>query len=127
MRGGERFQAPKTALPIMKAFIHRRPHLLPCLLTAAALVYAIGDRPYAVYQVLRVVTTATAALLVALGAVHRRWWVVWLFGVVALLFNPFAPIRMTKADWRVIDGVSAGLFTLAAITVCFGPQDRTER
>ncbi|MGV3719280.1 MAG: DUF6804 family protein [Actinomycetota bacterium] len=110
----------------MTAYIQARPHLVPCLITAAALIYAVGDRPYAVYQVLRVVTTGTAALMVALGAVHRRWWVVWLFGIVLLLFNPLAPVHLRKADWRWLDVTTAVLLVVVGTLFSSGAPRRDE-
>ena len=38
----------------------------------------------------------------------------WLFGVIAVLFNPIFPIDMTKEIWMAVDFVTGGLFAYLA-------------
>jgi TPR repeat protein len=67
------------------------------------LVAAVGKHPYGFYMVLRLVITV--------GAVYWAWRVykaglrawTWIFVAVALLLNPFLPIRMQRAQWQPID------------------------
>jgi hypothetical protein len=67
------------------------------------LVAAFGKYPYGFYLVLRLVTTV--------GAVYWAWRsykaglraCAWAFVAVALLLNPFLPIRMQRAQWQPID------------------------
>ena len=62
-----------------------------------------GRHPYGFYMVLR--------LFITVGAVYWAWTVYqeglrawsWLFVFVALLLNPFLPIRMQRAQWEPID------------------------
>jgi arginine exporter protein ArgO len=49
--------------------------------------------------------------------VAYRWevkWVVWVFVPIAILFNPFFPIFLTKGTWRPIDIVCAIVFGISA-------------
>jgi Family of unknown function (DUF6804) len=70
---------------------------------ALLLVAAQGRHGYGFYMVLRLVIT--------LGAVYWAWRVYqvglrgwsWGFAAVALLLNPFLPIRMQRAQWQPID------------------------
>lgn len=67
------------------------------------LVAATGRHSYGFYIVFRLVATV--------GGVYWAWRVygeglrgwVWAFAAVALLMNPFVPIRMQRAQWQPID------------------------
>jgi hypothetical protein len=64
---------------------------------------AAGRHPYGFYMLLRLVITV--------GALYWAWRVyqaglrgwTWTFVTVALLLNPFFPIRMQRAQWQPID------------------------
>jgi len=85
------------------------------MLTALAAIFLLiavtGRHSYAFYMLLR--------LLVTVGAVYWAWRVyeiglrgwVWVFAAVALLMNPFVPIRMHRTDWQPID-LSLGVLLL---------------
>lgn len=71
---------------------------------AALLLFAAeGRHPYGFYIVLRLVITV--------GAVYWAWKVykaglhgwTWAFAAVALLLNPFLPVRMQRTQWQPID------------------------
>lgn len=94
--------------------IQRRPHLTPSLIAAVLLVAALGKWPYDYYRVLRWVTCA-ASLFTAYCAYNwKQTWAVWVFGVVALVFNPLVPVHLTRSLWRVIDLGAACLFSAGA-------------
>jgi Family of unknown function (DUF6804) len=67
------------------------------------LIASAGRHPYGYYMVLRLVITV--------GAVYWAWRVYqvglwawsWVFAAVALLLNPFLPIRMQRSQWQPID------------------------
>ncbi len=67
------------------------------------LIASVGKHPYGFYMLLRLVITV--------GAVYWAWRVykarlrawTWIFVAVALLLNPFLPIRMQRAQWQPID------------------------
>lgn len=71
--------------------------------SALLLIAAEGRHPYGFYMLLR--------LLITVGAVYWAWRVhqakmpvlSWAFAAVALLLNPFFPIRMQRAQWQPID------------------------
>lgn len=82
------------------------------LISAALLLFAsTGRHPYGFYMVLRFVITV--------GAVYWAWRVyqvklrawTWVFVAIALLLNPFFPIRMQRTQWQPIDlGLGVLLF-----------------
>ena len=75
------------------------------------LIAAVGTQPYGFYMVLRLVITV--------GAVYWAWRVykegqrawTWMFVAVALLLNPFLPIRMQRIQWQPID-LCLGIFLI---------------
>jgi hypothetical protein len=81
----------------------RQEAFLTVLGAAMLLVAAFGKYPYGFYMVLRLVVTV--------GAIYWAWRVyqaglrgwTWAFVAVALLLNPFLPIRMQRAQWQPID------------------------
>jgi hypothetical protein len=84
-----------------------RERILEVVLTvggaAFLLVAATGRHAYGFYMVLRLVVTV--------GALYWAWRVykvelqgwTWAFVAVALLLNPFLPIRMQRAQWQPVD------------------------
>ena len=84
------------------------------------LLGAVARWPYGYYQILRWATCA-AAVYVAYNAYQwRKLWAVYLFGVVAVLFNPLAPIHLSRGTWQVVDPAAALAFLVAAV-VLFKP------
>jgi hypothetical protein len=39
----------------------------------------------------------------------------WVFGILAVLFNPIAPVYLQHATWRIIDWAAIGVIVIAAI------------
>lgn len=98
------------------AVIDRRPHLIPAAIAALMLLAALGDWPYGYYQLLRFVVCGAAAYVAWLSYHSKYPWTVWVFGFVAILFNPLAPVHLSRATWGLLDLVCAALFVLAAAT-----------
>jgi len=97
--------------------MHRRPHAIPCVIAAAFLLGALARWPYGYYTLLRWVTCAGAVYvaLTAQGWKHIVW--VWVFGFVAVLFNPLVPVHLSREIWQPIDVAAAALFVAAAVTL----------
>lgn len=89
------------------------------------LIAAEGRHPYGFYMLLRLVIT--------IGAVYWAWRVyqaglpalTWVFAAVALLLNPFLPIRMQRAQWQPID-FSLGILLLAWSALWFIRNQRSK-
>ena len=83
------------------------------LVAAGALVLAVGPLPYGYYTLLRLFVCGVSAYTAY--AAHEwdlRVWV-WVFGAVALVFNPLVPLRLDRSSWAVIDVMAAGLFLVS--------------
>jgi drug/metabolite transporter (DMT)-like permease len=77
----------------------------------ALVVAAFTHLPYFFYVLLRVLICAASAYLSTKRYQERRTPWVWIFGAIALLFNPVFPVRMTRPDWQVINVLTASFFT----------------
>ncbi|MBF8266522.1 MAG: hypothetical protein HW388_30 [Dehalococcoidia bacterium] len=82
----------------------------------AMLLGALGEWPYS-YTLLRWVTGFAAVLVAIFGLQWGQLWAVGVFVFVAILFNPFVPIDLSRSIWRLIDIGTAALFLLAILLV----------
>jgi hypothetical protein len=100
-----------------ESILERRPQLILAMIAAAMLVGALGPWPYSYYQILRFLTSGSAVYIAFLGYNWKKSWVVWLFGVIALLFNPLIPIHLSKEIWQPIDIICAWLFVIVGFVL----------
>lgn len=92
-----------------------------CLLSGVLLLLAIPPMwPYGFYILLRWVVFIMA-VLVAYGfhKANIQGWT-WVFGAVALLFNPIIPFYLSKSTWVAIDLVASCLFFISAFSITKG-------
>lgn len=101
-----------------RCFMNQRMGLF---LVAVALAVAALPLPYAYYQLLRWVACA-AFCWAAWSARSSSAWP-WLLALLAVLFNPLVPIRMSKGAWVVADIAAA--VVLAAFAAKWRPGSRT--
>jgi hypothetical protein len=97
--------------------MQRRPHLVPALLITFLLLIATLHLPYGYYTFLRWVTCGMGGFT---AFIAYRWgakWAVWLFIPIAILFNPFIPIYLTREIWQPIDVVCAIIFGISAFAL----------
>lgn len=80
-------------------------------IAAAALVLAaIILFPYGYYILLRWIVAVSSVFTAYVASQLNRIGWMWLFVLVALLFNPIAPVYLDRETWQIIDFVAAGLF-----------------
>lgn len=87
--------------------------VLPAVISALLLLVAPGDHPYGYYTFLRWAVFLSASLIAWGARESPRQYMTVLFAAVAILFNPFVPIELTRSIWAPIDLICAGLFALA--------------
>lgn len=70
--------------------------------------------PYGVYVLLRLVVFGSAACMVYFSYQNTRQLnvTILLFSFIALLFNPFFPVYLSREIWMPIDFVVAGIYGL---------------
>jgi hypothetical protein len=90
--------------------LHKAWYFVPAIL----LVCALLPFPYGYYQLLRFIICGTASLI-AVSAYRQslQQWVI-VFGLIALLFNPFLPIHLDRSIWAIIDVACAVVYAVAS-------------
>ena len=75
------------------------------------LIVGIFPLPIGYYFLVRLIVTI-ASVMIAWSLYQKNnkspW--MWIFGFIAILFNPLIPIYLNKALWIIIDLTTAGLF-----------------
>lgn len=104
--------------------LKKRPHLIPALIAALMLFGALGRWPYGYYQLLRLVTCGAAIFVAFMAYNWKKLWATWLFGFIAVLFNPLVKIHFHKDTWQVIDIIAAVLFIVSLFAV-YLPKDKS--
>jgi hypothetical protein len=105
----------------------KRPLLIPSLIATAMLLGALADWPYGYYQLLRLVVCGVSVYVAFMAYGWQKMWVVWLFGFIALLFNPLIPIHLSRELWQPIDVICAILFVVTAIVLREPPTKSTTK
>lgn len=75
------------------------------------LLGALAPWPYGYYQLLRFVVCPVGGYVAFLAYKWQKFWATWLFGIIAVLFNPFISIHLSRELWQPVDLVCALLFT----------------
>ena len=88
----------------------KRPLLIPSIIATIMLLGTLTQWPYGYYQLLRFVVCGVAVYVAYTAYTWQKIWATWLFGFIALLFNPLAPIHFSRELWQPIDVICAILF-----------------
>ena len=87
----------------------------PLWVAAAFLFLALGHHPYSYYQVLRwLVCVASVYTAYQAYEMKQSNWT-WVFAIIAVLFNPIAPITFARDTWQLLDVVAGALFIARAV------------
>lgn len=105
----------------------KRPHLIPALITAIMLVGALAKWPYGYYQLLRFVVCGVAVYIAYMAYNWQKMWAVWVFGFIALLFNPLKPIHFSRELWQFVDVICAVLFAVIAFILRKPAEEKQKR
>ena len=101
----------------MRSYWEKRPLLIPSGIAALMLIAALADWPYGYYQLLRFVVCGVAAYVAYTAYNWQKIWAVWLFGFIALLFNPLIPIHLSREIWQPIDVICTLVFSITAFVL----------
>jgi hypothetical protein len=85
------------------------------IVAAILLVFALGDREYGYYQLVRFAVCIAGAFTAYTAYQFRSIVVTILSGLLAILFNPFALVVFEKSTWQTIDGLGCLYFIVVAI------------
>lgn len=79
---------------------------------AVMLFLGVATLPYGYYTLLRLVVCGVAAFAAFITYERKNKILPWVFGFLALLFNPIVKIHLPKGVWALID-IGTGIFLLA--------------
>ena len=92
------------------------------LVATVILVFAVtGRHPYGFYTLLRWICCAAFAYSAFTAHEKNRVAWVWVFGVLAMLFNPIVPLHFQRDPWQMIDWVTICVIVVAGIV--FWPSE----
>lgn len=83
------------------------------ILSILMLFGAVAEWPYGYYTILRWITCITSILVVLQAFKRNIDWAKVVFIVIAILFNPLAPIYLSRNTWIPLDVITAILFIFA--------------
>jgi hypothetical protein len=104
-------------LEMNKNILEKRPHLIPCIIAAIMLFLALAPWPYGYYQLLRFVVCGISVYAAFLAYNWHKIWATWLFGFIAVLFNPLIPIHLSLEVWQPIDVICAVLLIFGVVVL----------
>jgi hypothetical protein len=85
------------------------------LAAAVMLFFAVtGRHPYSFYTLLRWICCAAFAYSAFTASEKNRVAWVWIFGVLAVLFNPIVPVHLQRDTWQIVDWGTIGVIVIAA-------------
>ncbi|MBI2612869.1 hypothetical protein HYW59_03630 [Candidatus Kaiserbacteria bacterium] len=86
-------------------------------LKVLAILFALGALapvPYfAYYQMMNWIVVGAALTTAWQAYKQKNNWLLWLFILVAVIFNPIAPLYFSADIWRIADIVAAILFIIS--------------
>jgi len=110
-----------------QGILEKRPHLILAIIAALTLFGALGRWPYGYYQLLRWVTCGAAVFVAFMAYNWKKLWATWLFGFIAVLFNPLIPIHLNRELWQPIDVICALLFVAVAFILKKPPEEKQQQ
>lgn len=81
-------------------------------LIAAMLVIGAAPMPYDYYTLLRLVGCGVLGYAAFVSYTRKSQALPWIYGILALLFNPFIKIHLPKEIWMLVD-IGTGVLLLA--------------
>ena len=88
------------------------------LISAAVLLFLafVDGLPYEFFTVLRWVVCAVSIFAAYTAHTYGRGVFIWIFGFIALLFNPILPAHLGRELWLAVDAV-VGILMLASVFI----------
>ncbi len=77
------------------------------------LLIAVGNRPYDYYTLLRLIVCVISIYCLYVSYRHKLESWVWIFAIIAVLFNPLFPIYLDKTIWIVIDFLVVAIYGIS--------------
>lgn len=85
--------------------------------TAAMLFLGALPLPYGYYMLLRIIACGAFAYACLIAYRMRGGILPWAYGLLAVVFNPLIPIRLSKGTWMVVDIIAGATLILTAKSI----------
>lgn len=96
----------------------------PIYIISALLFIGAAPLPYGYYMLLRIAACGFFVWAAVITYEKRSQYLPWVFGLLALLFNPIIKIHLPKELWAMIDICSA-IFVLAVKSKLQEPESES--
>ena len=101
----------------MNKGIWNKTQLWSAVAAGVMLLLATGPWPYGYYQLLRFVVCGVGAYFAYTAYQWGKLWAVWVFGIIAVLFNPFVPNHLPQELWIPIDVMCWAVFIVSGFAI----------
>ncbi len=91
--------------------------ILVRIIAAGLLMWGLARHSYDYYTLLRWIVCASGGYLIYTAYDLRKTPWVWIFGGIAILFNPIIPIHLKKSTWASIDVISGVVMIISIFFV----------
>ncbi|HAL24889.1 MAG: hypothetical protein UX49_C0021G0022 [Candidatus Wolfebacteria bacterium GW2011_GWC2_46_275] len=85
------------------------------IIAALMLFFAIGSHPYSYYQILRWVVCGVALYNAYIYKEKKQDVWMWIFGIMAVVFNPLFPFFFERGTWQNLDLIAGIVFVVNII------------
>lgn len=85
------------------------------IIAIGILIGALWNHPYGYYQLLRWIVAVFGTYSAYLAYEHKDNTWAWIFGIIAVLFNPIIPLTFAKNTWQIIDVATVVIIFISAI------------
>ena len=96
------------------------------LLGAFYVSFAVIDLPYAYYQLMNWIVVGAALVTSKQAGEQDMRFLMWAFLLIAVIFNPVAPLFLRADVWQVADVIVAIYFVLSFVFVRVKQQEKGE-
>ena len=90
--------------------------LVARIIAVLMLLWALTSPSYGYYTLLRFVVSGVTAYASYFSVKFRKIGWAWIYGIIAVLFNPLVPFHLDRTTWALVD-VSVAVFLVISIFV----------
>ena len=94
-------------------------------IAAALFIIGAAPLPYGYYMLLRLIATGVFIWAAFVAYERKHDSLPWVYGVLAILFNPLIKIHLPKELWAVVDVGSGILLLVTKSTIQQGTNENT--
>ena len=95
---------------------NKKKNIALLIATAFLFLALFNGWPYGFFTLLRFVVFASIAYIAWMAYEQKKEKWVWVFGFLAVLFNPFIIIHLNREIWSVIDLI-VGIFMIVSVFI----------